>query len=158
MERTRNKSELAIDYRTMDTNIDEFRCLIAILIFRGVYQDTKQILNELWYSPFSSRLCYRVFFNFKRYQWLMKNITFHNQRILRQDFLKDWFARISWLIKILRIIPGNITDIHLTYTVIDGTLRNFDASFSWDFKVYFPGKPGKYGILFRSLADAEDHF
>ena len=36
MEKTRTKSELALDYRTMDANIDEIRCLNAVLLFRGV--------------------------------------------------------------------------------------------------------------------------
>ena len=33
---------------------------------------------------------------------------------------------------------------------------NFYLLFSCDFKVYLPGKPGKYGLLFRCLADSED--
>ena len=47
MKKLRNKRELAIDYRTMDTNIDEIRCLIPVLVFTGNYHDTKEILDEL---------------------------------------------------------------------------------------------------------------
>ena len=60
IQKTKNKSKLALDYRTMDTNIDEIRCLDAVLLFRGVYHDTKQILGDLWYSLFSSRIFYQV--------------------------------------------------------------------------------------------------
>ena len=60
IQKTKSKSKLALDYRTMDTNIDEIRCLDAVLLFRGVYHDTKQILGDLWYSLFSSRLFYQV--------------------------------------------------------------------------------------------------
>ena len=42
IQKTKNKSKLALDYRTMDKNIDEIRCLDAVLLFRGVYHDTKQ--------------------------------------------------------------------------------------------------------------------
>ena len=43
MEKTRNKSELTIDYRTMNTNIDEIRCLIAVVLLFRVCNDTKKI-------------------------------------------------------------------------------------------------------------------
>ena len=54
--KTRIKSKLPIDYLTMHPNIEEIRCLITILLLRGDYRDTKQILNKLGYSPFSSML------------------------------------------------------------------------------------------------------
>ena len=47
MKKLRNKRELAIDYRTMGTSIDEIRCLIPVLVFTGNYRDTKEILDEL---------------------------------------------------------------------------------------------------------------
>ena len=60
IQKTKNKSKLALDYRTMDTDIDEIRCLDAVLLFRGVYHDTKQSVGDLWYSPFSPRPFYQV--------------------------------------------------------------------------------------------------
>ena len=53
--KTRIKSKLPIDYLMMHPNIEEIRCLIKILLLRGDYRDTKQILNKLGYSPFSLR-------------------------------------------------------------------------------------------------------
>ena len=40
--------------------------------------------------------------------------------------------------------------------MIDGTLGNFYASYSCDFKVYMKDKPGNYGLLFRLLAYTQD--
>ena len=42
--------------------------------------------------------------------------------------------------------------------MVDETLRNFYASYICDFKVYMKVKPGKYGLLFRVLADARDRY
>ena len=54
-------------------------------------------------------------------------------------------------------MKGNIVDIHLT-RFFEGTLRNPCASFSCEFEVYLLEQPGKYGILFRCLADVEERF
>ena len=47
---------------------------------------------------------------------------------------------------------------HTAFVCIDETLRNFYGSHQCDFKVYMPDKPGKYGLLFRCLADAVDRY
>ena len=47
---------------------------------------------------------------------------------------------------------------HTAYICIDETLRNYYGRYHCDFKVYLPDKPGKYGLLFRCLADARDRY
>lgn len=128
--------------------------ILLLLLLGGVYRDTKQILNELGCSPFSSRPFSLACFNVKRRQWLMRNMTFHNQETLRSAFLKDRFARIHWLIKNFENNSRKYYR-HTPYTVIDETLINFCAVFSCNFKVYLSEKPGEYGVIFRCLADAE---
>ena len=52
MEKTRNKSELTIDYRTMNTNIDEIRCLIAVVLLFRDCNDTKKIQTNCGIARF----------------------------------------------------------------------------------------------------------
>ena len=43
-----------------------FRSLVVVLLFRGVFHDTKQTLDKLMYSRFSSRPFYHTCFELKR--------------------------------------------------------------------------------------------
>ena len=61
----------------------------------------------------------------------MAIIAFHNPDTTQQVFLNDKYATKRWVVDI------------------------FYLSFSCDFKVYLPDKPGKYNILFRFLEDSD---
>ena len=67
MERNHSTKELADTARTEDINSSEVRCLLGLLLFRGLHHDTKQRLKDLWYSNLASRPIYRACFYLKRY-------------------------------------------------------------------------------------------
>ena len=54
----REKNKIEKDARTNDTNVEEVRCLLGLLLFRGLFHDTQQSVKELWYSQLSSRPIY----------------------------------------------------------------------------------------------------
>ena len=62
------------------------KCLLGLLLFRGVYLDKKQSLKDLWYSNLASRPINRACFGLKRYEWLTTNLAFHNPDTMRQAF------------------------------------------------------------------------
>ena len=61
-----------------------------------LYQDTNEPTKKLCYHTFSAGKIYRSAILFKRYEWLMRMMTFHNQCTLRTDFLDNRFAYIRW--------------------------------------------------------------
>ena len=98
--------------------------------------------------------------SYKRYQWLMRNLLFHPAapRIpaaLCQEFLNDQFACMRWLVT---TFENNVHKHyrHTEFVCIDETLHNYYNTY--DFKVYMPDKPGKYGLLFRCMNDAIDRY
>ncbi len=143
--------------RAHKTTLTELKCLFGLLLFRGVFHDTKQRLTDLWYGGVSSRPIYRACFSLKRYQWLMRHLSFHHPRTIAREFLQDRFARMR---KLVTDFESNCRRMyrHGKQVVIDETLRPYYARFACDFKVYMPDKPGKYGLLFRTLADCKDRF
>ena len=71
--------------------------------------------------------------------------------------MNDRLARMRWLIDDSEKAACEVY-WHTPFTVTDETLRNFYSSFSCDFKIYLPDKPGIYGLLFQCLEDAEDRY
>ena len=83
---------------TVDTDVVEIKALFGLLLFRGVLHDVKQPCEQLWYGSLSGRPIYRACMSYKRYQWLMRNLSFNDPFTLRQDFLNDRFARMRWIL------------------------------------------------------------
>lgn len=110
----RIKSKLAIDYCMMHPNIDEIRCLNIILLLRGDYRDTKQILNKLGYSTFISRLftAHVSTLNATNGVWWIQLSS------IKKPYLKIDLPESTGLSTTLRIISGRFTDIHLTHLLM----------------------------------------
>ena len=161
MEKTRTKISEELQeqqsQRFSDTNIDELYCFFGVLLFRGLYRDTKEPVEELWANDISCRAIYRASISYKRFQWLYRNITFHNHNTIRNDFMTDRFARMRWILNEFEKSARRYYR-HTENTVIDETLRTFYATYNCDFKVYMKDKPGKYGLLFRVMADGKDRY
>ena len=87
----------------------------------------------------------------------MRNISFHDPVTLHEMYQNDRFARMRWLVD---SFEKNVTTHyrHTEFLCIDKTLRNYYVTYHCDFKMYMPDKPGKYGLLFRCMADAKDRY
>ena len=118
MYRNRNVIEREND-TTNDTNNEEIRALFGLLLLRGLYWDIQQPCYDLWYETFSSRQ-YRACMSLKRYEWLMKNISFHDT--LRQEYVTDRFARMRWLVTSFER-NARMYYKHTAFGCIDETLR-----------------------------------
>ena len=58
-----NADEFSFHYS--DTNEEEIKCRFELLLFRGLYSDTKQLTKELCYDTFSVRKIYRAAMSYK---------------------------------------------------------------------------------------------
>ena len=88
---------------------------------------------------------------------LGKYLTVYNHENIRREFMNDKFAKMRWLVTKFEENARKHYR-HTPLVCIDETLRNYYGTYKCDFKVYMPDKPGKYGILFKCLADAEDRY
>ena len=99
-------------FRYSDNNDDETRCFIGLLLFCGLYQDFRQPTKELWNDDISSLPIYRACMSKSRYEWLQRNITFHDHETIRNDFLKTRFSRMRrFVTEFEKKMPENVIAI-----------------------------------------------
>ena len=145
------------DSSTRNTDERELRCLFGLILFRGLFSDIQQPCQDLWYSTLASRPIYRATMSLKRYERLTRNISFHDPVKLREMYQNDRFARMRWFVDSFEK-NARTHYRHTEFLCIDKTLRNYYGTYHCDFKMYMPDKPGKYGLLFRCMADAKDRY
>ena len=67
------------------------------------------------------------------------------------------FASMRWLVTTFETNVRKHNQ-HIEFVCMDETLCNYYGTYHCDFKVYMPDKPGKYGLLFRYMADVVDRY
>ena len=88
IEKNCKKKKKSDGLSTQDTNAAKIRCLFGLLLFCGLFHDTKLQANELWCSILSGKPIYRACFSLKHYKWFLCNITFHGSETISWSFLK----------------------------------------------------------------------
>ena len=96
-------------------------------------------------------------FSHNRFKFLLYSLTFHDHDTLVREYLDDRFARARRLVVMFEE-NAHAHYTHTPHTVIDETLVNFYGKYKCDFKVFCKDKPGKEGILLRTLADCKDRY
>ena len=133
---------------TPNTDLVEMKCLLGLIIMRGLHSDVFLDKKDLWYSEISSRPFYRAGMSLKRFEFLLQCLTFISPEHLAQRFMQDRFARMRPLFNHLqenclrRFTPS-------PYLCLDETLRPFYQVGGCDFKVYLKDKPGKFDTNFK---------
>ena len=139
------------------TDAMEIRCLIGLLLFRGLHRDIKNPTKELWYDTDGSRPLYRACMSRDRFQVLMACLAFHDQNEIRREYATDRFARAR---RFLDEFENNCRKSyeHNTLVCLDETLRNHFSTTNCDFLVFMPDKPGQMGLFFYTLGDGVDRY
>lgn len=128
--------------------------LIGLMLLRGMYKSQNEPASSLW-SGECGRNVFKAKMSFLRYQILLKLMRFDDRETRKDRKKKDRFAPNRALFeKFDNRCQDNYT---LSDCVtIDETLRRFRGRCK--FQLYMPQKPGKYGLLFRVLADAKSRY
>lgn len=118
-----------------------------MLILIGVFRDSVVSSNSLWSSKFG-RTIYNSIMSRSRFQELITCITFYD--IDSQPL--DKYNKIKELIEHLN---SKFTEVYSPSDclTVDETLSLFRGRTC--FLTYMPSKPGRYGILLRTLACAK---
>ncbi len=133
-----------------ETCSDEIMAFIGLLILRGAYRDSGSDYYELWNAS-NGRPCFRATMSRARFELLMRIMRFDDKRTRDARQFDDRFAPIRELFSMFDRECGRNYTLS-EFVTIDETLRRFRGRCS--FRVYMPQKPGKYGLLFRVLTDA----
>lgn len=145
-----NPGGLAKQFR--QTTPTEIRAFIGLFIIRGVYRDYGIPRQDLW-SEQHGRPVYTATMSVTRFRFLMRILRFDDKATRDARVNDDKFAAIRHLFNMFNEECARHFTLSENVT-IDETLRRFRGRCS--FRCYMPAKPGKYGILFRVLSDAEN--
>ena len=81
--------------KTNETRMKAFMC---IWLYRGLYNDFKEPVQELWSSVDHSHPMYKVIFALNPLKFLKHCLIFHDDNSRTKDYLNDRFARAQWLV------------------------------------------------------------
>ena len=128
----------------------EIRAFIGLCITRGVYRDYGVHRHELW-SEQHGRPIYKATMSKHRFDFLIRILRFDDKTTRPARLVDDQFSPIRELFNTFNDeCSSNFTLSE--FVTIDETLRRFRGRCR--FKLYMPQKPGKYGILFRVMTNA----
>ena len=133
MERNRNVKNLTDTARIEETNSYKVKCLLGLLLFRGVSHDTKQPFKHLWYRNLASHPIYRACFSLKRYEWPMADTALHNAETIRKAWTIDLRGWGVWLIT----MHVKSTNMHHSLSLMKLLGICIFYLSSCDFKVYW---------------------
>ena len=139
-----------------DTCIDEMKCLVGIMLFRGLMHDIKNRTEDLWYDEEVSRMLYRASMSRDRFQFLLRCFSFHSHASVRREIVTDPYAKVRGLLNKFED-NARMHYKHTQLVCLDETLRNFFAH-ECDLRVFMPDKPGQMGIFFYTLGDGVDRY
>jgi hypothetical protein len=135
------------------TTAEEMSAYIGLLLLRGVCRSHGEPLRDLW-KP-DARPAFRAAMSRNRFQLLTRLCRFDDKDTRDERRAKDKFAPIR------ELFDEFMLNCHKHYSLsesvtIDETLRKFRGR--CPFRMYMPQKPGKYGILFRVISDAQARY
>lgn len=137
------------------TTTTELYGLFGNLFLIGFFKDSTITVARLWSKNFG-RLIYNGVMSKSRFIILTSYITFDDiYKEGRDDPKSDKYVKIQHLIEYLNERWTNVYSPSPNLTV-DETLSLFRGRTS--FLTYMPSKPGKYGILLRTLACSESRY
>ena len=96
-------------------------------------------------------------FSLKWFHWLLQNLAFGSVDNVRDGYLNDKFSPMHCLFTHFNQILSSLYNPS-SYLILDETLQPYYSVSGCDFKVYMKDKPGKYGLLFRSLSDLHSRY
>ena len=127
---------------------DEMAAFLGLNIMRGFYSDlTMQQLFDTATGP----SVFKATMGGGRFSTILKNLTFDDRNSRTERKKGDKFCHIRDLFNLLdenlrrHFAPSECV-------TVDESLVRFRGR--CPFRMYLPSKPGKYGILFRTVADA----
>ena len=151
-----NRRGVSNDPAHGETCEDEIRCLIGVLLFRGLNHDIKNRVKDIWYDEEVARNLYRASMSLHRFQFLIKSLSFHDHTTLRSDIVGDAYAKVRWLLDTFER-NACLHYNHTEFVVLDETLRNYFAH-ECDLLFFLPDKPGQMGLFFYTLGDGIDRY
>lgn len=141
------KKHLHID----DVDIVDIRAFFGILYLRAAKRVNLQNMRTIWYHESSMEL-FDACMSLNRFQFISRFITFDDKPTRGERWVYDKYACFREFFEAVNInyAMGRHPSPHLA---IDETLYPYRGAIG--FKQYNPSKPAKYGLLIRSLCDAE---
>ena len=124
------------------------------MLLHDIFKSQRKPSECLWSGEYG-RSIFKATMPLHRFKLLLRLMRFDDRRTREERKSRDRFAPIRGLFeKFNKHCQENYTlSEHVT---IDETLRKFRGHCK--FRLYMPQKPGKYGILFRVLADAKARY
>lgn len=138
------------------TDENEIYAFIGLLYIIGSFKDSTIRTSRLWSTEFGRKL-YNGCMSRSRFLEILTFITFDDIKSpMRNDEGADKYSKIQ---ELMDEINSNCIKIFSPspYLCVDETLSLFKGRCA-QFMTYMPSKPGKYGLLIRTCADAKNRY
>lgn len=147
----RQKYEKEVSF-IFDTNEEEIKVFIGLLLLAGVYRSAHENVQDLWSTDGSGREIFRAVMPKRRFQFLISAIRFDDRRDRDKNdkfsTFRDMFEFFTDNCRKNYVLSENVT--------IDEMLRGFSGRCG--FRQYMPKKPAKYGLKIFIICDSANSY